>query len=234
MDGPSSQQKPRATSPGGRADALVRDGERRLELQANAGAGTRSGYSILVRGVVESSSVLSSTDPEETVTMLENETKLLTGELTGGTAGFLVDGEILAAEFDDPAPSVKLGGGYVDPARWPSVKEYTGFGPGQDPVEDPFPEGSELGGAADDPLDPDEFVVELEAVGTSDPEAYCFDVDGEVLEVDGGPTVSEAGDRVYGCLRPGDAARVTIRGFVTRVDTADGIDFAVGGRGDAR
>lgn len=232
MDSSSSQSKSGAS--GSRrdagAEALVQEGAVRLELEPGEGAGTPCGYSLLVRGTVESSSILSSVDPDETVTLLENDTKLVSGSLAGGTVGFVLEGEVVAAEFDDPAPAVKVGGAYVDPAQWPTVTEYTGFGGGQDLVEDPFPEGAELGSARDDPLDPDEYVVEVESVETTTPEAYCFDVDGEVLESAGGATVSGTGDRVFGCLRPGESARVTIRGLVTRIDSADGLDVSVGDR----
>lgn len=236
MDSPPSQLKsqstesPRETS----VEALIEDGKVRLELEASNGAGTHCGYSFLVQGEVQPSSILSSTDSDETVTLMENDTKLVSGSLACGTVGFVVDGEVLAAEFDEPAPTLKLGGAYVDPAQWPTVKEYTGFGPGQEPVEDPFPDSGELGGARDDPLDPEEYVIELDAGEIADPEAYCFDVDGTVLDCAGGPTVSEKGDRVYGCLRPGNSARITIRGLVTRIDTADGIEFTVSGREKAQ
>jgi hypothetical protein len=179
---------------------------------------------------VQSSSILSTTDPDESVTLLENDTQLVSGSLASGTVGFVVDGTIVAAEFDEPAPTVKLGGAYVDPAQWPTVKQYTGFGPGQDPVEDPFPEGGELGGARNDPLNPEEYVIELDAGEIVEPEAYCFDIDGDVLDCAGGPTVSENGDRVYGCLRAGTSAQITIQGQITRIDTADGIEFTVGAR----
>lgn len=236
MDSPSSQRD--AGAPGSPrdagVDALVQEGEVRLEIEPSERADTHCGYSILVRGAVQPSSILSNGDPDATVSLLEDDTKLVTGGLAGGTVGFVVDGAIVAAEFDDPTPSVKVGGAYVDPAGWPTVKEYTGFGPGQDPVADPFPDSAELGAARDDPLDPDEYVVEIEAAETTDPAAYCFDVEGEVLDRAGGATVSGTGDRVYGCLRPGESARVTIGGLVTRIDTADGLEFTVRDRDEAR
>lgn len=217
-----------------RGAALVQEGEFRLELEASEDADAHSGYSIVVRGAIQSSSILSSTEPDETVTLLENDTKLVSGRLAGGTVGFVVDGTVVAAEFDEPAPAVKVGGAYVDPAQWPTVREYAGAGPGQDPVEDPFPGSAELGGARDDPLDPDEYVVEVEAGETAGPAAYCFDLDGEVLDRAGGATVSGRGDRVYGCLRPGESAEVTIRGLVTHVDTEDGLEFTVSDHDGAR
>lgn len=234
METPISQQKSEATGSSRDAGGLVQEGQVRLELESSEGSETRCGYSLLVRGVVQPSSVLSSTDPNETVTLLENDTKLVTGDLAGGKVGFIIDGTVVAAEFDEATPTVKLGGAYVDPAQWPTVTEYTGFGPDQEPVEDPFPDSGELGGARDDPLDPEEYVIELDATGIPTPEAYCFDVDGDVLDCAGGPTVSENGDRVYGCLDADSSARITIQGHVTRIDTADGIEFTVSERDKAK
>jgi hypothetical protein len=232
METPASESKSQTTGPQTKTGTgePIQDGAVRVELTASKDADTLGGYSLLVRGDVQSSSILSTTEPDESVTLLENDTQLVSGSLASGTVGFVVDGTIVAAEFDEPTPTVKLGGAYVDPAQWPTVKEYTGFGPGQDPVEDPFPDSGELGGARNDPLRPEEYVIELDAGEIADPEAYCFDIDGDVLDCSGGPTVSENGDRVYGCLRAGTSAQITIRGQITRIDTADGIEFTVGAR----
>ena len=236
MDSPTSQptsqsaQSPTETG----ADVLVRDGAVKVELQAGDDATTHCGYSLLICGEVQPSSILSNGTGNETVTLLENDTKLVSGNLDGGTAGFVVEGTIVAAEFDDDdAATVTLDGAYVDMDRWPSVSEYLGHGPGQEPVADPFPGSGELGAVADDPLNPEEYVIELDANELDSPEAYCFDVDGDVLETTGGPTVTKQSDRVFGCLRPGKTATITIRGHVTWIETADRLEFTIGARDPA-
>lgn len=211
-----------------RADASVETlgGDREVALQIEGSQlGGVGGYSIIVRGEIQASSVLSTEVPDETVTLLEDETKLLSGSVGGGTVGFLLDGEVLAAEFDEPAPVVRLDGEAVDPGRWPTARAYLGGETGEDPVEDPFPDSGEMGKPRGDPLDPQEVVVVLEADGEAG--AYCFDVDGEVLDHPEGASVSGKGDRVYGYLQPERSARIPIRGTVTRVDTAEGIGFSV-------
>ena len=232
MDGPAS--KPSATidssAPETTSHTLSRVEEVTLQIAGDSNDGRECCYSILIRGEIRASSVLSSKDPEESVTLLENDTKLLTGSVYGGEAGFLVTGEVLAAEFDEPEPTVKVDGAVVDTARWPTVKEYIGFGPEHEPVEDPFPDSGELGASPGDPLDPEEYVVELDADGIDETEAYCFDIDGEVLDQPAGTTVSERGDRVYGCLHPDSTAKIAVRGVITRIETADGIGFSVSAR----
>lgn len=196
-----------------------------FQLEGDAEQGRESGYSILLRGDVESSSILSTADPAETVTLLEDNTKLLSGSVRGETVGFVLAGEIVAAEFDDPAPTVRLGGSVVDPDRWPTVTEYTRFGAHEEPVEDPFPDNDDLGKPRGDPLDPREYVIELDT--SEDTGAYCFDVDGEILGTPAGATVSEDGERVFGYLRPDSSAEIRVSGVVTRIDTADPVGFTV-------
>lgn len=229
MDGPASKSSTPLdrSAPETTADSLTRVEEATLEIAGDSKEGRKSSYSILVQGEVRASSLLSSKDPEASVTMLENDAKLLCGSVYGDEVGFVVSGEILAAEFDDPEPTVKLDGAIVDTGRWPTVKEYIGFGPGQDPVEDPFPDGGELGASPGDPLNPEEYLVELDARELDETEAFCFDVDGEVLDQPDGTTVSDRGDRVYGCLHPGCTATIGVRGVITRIETADGIGFSV-------
>lgn len=229
MDGPASKTSTTFDSPAPEtaADTLTRVEEFTLEVAGEKGEGRKSSYSILVQGEVRASSILSSKDPEESVTMLENDAKLLCGSVYGDTAGFVVSGEILAAEFDDPEPTVKVDGAFVDTGRWPTVKEYIGYGPEQESVEDPFPNSGELGASPGDPLNPEEYLVELDAGELDETEAYCFDIDGEVVDQPDGMTVSEKGDRVYGCLHPGCTATITVRGVITRIETADGIGFSV-------
>lgn len=223
---PSSQTDPSSTETV--ADALTREGEIPLELCAESGS--VSGYSVLVRGEVQVSSILSSTEPDGSVTVLENDTKLLAGTLAGETVGFVINGTILAAEFDEPAPTVKVGGAFVDAGRWPTVTEYTGHGPGEESVEDPFPNSAELGAYPGDPLNPDEYVIELDANGLDEPDAYCFDIEGDVIDHSEGVTVSDSADRLYGCLQPGCRARIEVGGFISRIDTAEGIEFTVRAR----
>lgn len=232
MDGPASKTSTpiESSAPETAADTLTRLEEVTLQIVGESSDGRKCGYSILVRGEVRASSLHSSKDPEESVTLLENDTKLLTGSVYGDEAGFLVTGEVLAAEFDDPEPTIKLDGAIADTAQWPTVKEYLGYGPEQEPVEDPFPESGELGASPDDPLNPEEYLVELDGEELDETEAYCFDVDGEVVDTPDGTNVSDRGDRVYGCLHPGSSATITVRGVVTRIETADAIGFSVGAR----
>lgn len=204
-----------------------------LELQASSGAHP-AGYSLLIRGEIESSDILSACDPEVTVTLLANNTKLVAGSITGDQVGFLLNGEILAAEFDDPEPSIKLGGAFVDHDRWPTVTAYTGHGPDQDPVRDPFPDGGDMTCPPADPLNPREYVVELDAAALEGTGAFCFDLEGDVLDHPETVSVSESGDRVYGCLRAGETIEVGVDGLVTRVDTARGIHFSVHARDGRR
>lgn len=229
MDSPTPEtisQPDRSPTDAG-VDGLIRDGEVTIQIERD---GRPGGYSILVRGEVQASSILSTGEHDATITVLEDDTRLLSGSVGGETVGFVLDGRILAAGFDDPQPSVKVDGAYVDPEQWPTVKEYTGFGPDQEPVEDPFPESGELGTPRNDPLNPEAYVVELDADDAEAPAAYCLDVDGAVGDRSDDVTVSEMGDRVYGCLRPGESARVELQGVVTRIETADGIDFSVRSR----
>jgi hypothetical protein len=232
MDGPASKTSTPldSSTPETAADSLTRLEEVPLEIEGDHERGRTVSYSILIQGEVRASSLLSSRDPAESVTLLENDTKLLCGSVHGDTAGFVVAGDVLAAEFDEPEPTVKLDGAIVDTRRWPTVKEYVGYGPGGESVEDPFPESGELGAPPRDPLDPEEYHVELDARDLEETEAFCFDVDGEVVDQPDGTTVSARGDRVYGCLHPGTTATITVRGVITRVETADGIDFSVSAR----
>lgn len=215
---------------GAAADTPDQKGEVAFQIEGDGPGGRPTGYSVLVSGEVQSSSILSSEPLRETVTLLEDDTKLLSGTVRGGTVGFVLDGDIIAAEFDDPAPSVRLDGTVVDPERWPTVKAYLGDGARQEPVADPFPNSGELGKPCGDPLDPLEAVVVLEADDPDDAGAYCFDLDGDVLAHPDSASVSADGDRVFGYLYPGWSAEIEIRGAVTRIDTADGIDFSVRAR----
>lgn len=209
------------------AAALVGDGGTALRIEPVAHAGRPIGYSILVRGDVHASSILSTTAPREEVMLLDDDTKLLTGTVSGGTAGFVLDGRIVAAEFDDPKPIVRLGDAVVDPGRWPTVAAYTGAGGPEEPAEGPLPNGGELDRARGDPLAAEEYVVVLEGEDLEGSSAYCFDVDGTVLESPDSATVSPTGDRVYGYLCPGWSARIAVRGVVTRIDAGSGIGHSV-------
>lgn len=212
------------------ADPLTREGEVILQIDGDNTGGRERGYSFLVHGEVQASSILSRNDPDRTITLLENNTKLVSGSVSRSKAGFVLDGRILAAEFDVPEPAIRVDGTLIDPERWPTVKEYIGHGPGEEPVEDPFPNSGELGASPGDPLSPEEYIIDLDAREADETEAYCFDVDGEIIGHSNGVTVSDEGDRVYGCLCPGGSAQIEIRGVVTRIDTADGIDFSVRAR----
>jgi len=220
---PASRPDTQTTAIG--AEALTSDGDATLQIEGGA---QQSGYSILIQGDIQASSILSTNDPEEAVTLLENDTQLVSGSVSGDVAGFVLTGTIVAVEFDDPAPTIKIDGAYVDPDQWPSVKEYTGYGPGQDAVEDPFPNSGELGASPGDPLNPEEYIIELEATGTEQAEAYCFDIEGHVIDHSVSTTVAD--ERVYGCLQPGRSARIAVSGMITRIDTADGIGFSVRAR----
>lgn len=234
MDSPSSKPSPTVerSSPETAVDTLTRAGDATLQIAGESGAGRKSNYSILVQGEVRSSSILSSKDPEESVTTLENDTKLLSGSVFGENAGFVFAGDVLAAEFDDPEPTIKLDGTIVDPGRWLTVKEYVGYGPAQESVEDPFSTSGDLGAARGDPSNPETYVIELEADGLDETGAYCLDIDGQVLDSPESITIPEKGDRVYGCLRPGCSVTVEVRGVVTRIDTPDGVDCSVQARGN--
>lgn len=234
MESPTSSAASQSDRPAADTvdDALTREGEVTLHIDGTSRRGEESCYSFLIHGEIQPSSILSSSDPNETITLLENNTKLVSGSVSGGTAGFVLNGHVVAAEFDTPEPSVRVGGAFVDPGEWPTVKEYTGHGPGQDPVEDPFPDSGELGASLNDPLNPKEYVLELDARELDETDAYCFDVDGEIIGHTDGVTVSDSEERVYGCLRPGSSARIEVRGLITRIDTADGIDFTVRARDD--
>lgn len=221
----STQSEPSASDPA--VDVLTRDDEVALVVESTSGAGQSSHYSMLVRGEIQASSVLSTGDPAASVTVLEDDTTLVSGSLAGGTAGFVVDGEVVAAEFDGGEPTLTVDGLVVDPDRWPTVTAYPGHGPGQDPVEDPFPNSGELGATPEDPLNPEEYVLELDASGLDAADAYCFDVDGAVLDHSDGVMVSKSGERVFGSLQPDASARIEVRGAITRIDTADGIEFAI-------
>ena len=233
MDGPASDTSTRLerSSTETAVDSLTRIEEVPLEIEGRKGDGRESSYAVLLQGEVQSSSLLSSKDPEESVMLLENNTKLLTGSVYGERVGFLVKGDVLAAEFDDPEPTVKLDGQVVDSGRWPTVKEYLGHGPEQESVEDPFPNSGELGASPGDPLNPEEYVIELDAHESAETQACCFDIDGHVIEHPDSMTVTEKEDRVYGYLHPGDSAQIEVQGVITRIETPDGIDFSVRARG---
>jgi len=232
MESPTSWTTPRSNSSAASSvtDVLAQERQVSLQIDGSQGEVGARGYSILIRGEVQPSSILSTRNSDKTLTLLENNATLLFGSVTGNTAGFVFDGEIVAAEFDSPAPTVKLDGSVVDPDRWPTVKEYVGHGPDRESVEDPFPDSGKLGASPGDPLDPDEHRIELEAGALDTPEAYCLDIDGDVLSRSDSVTVSDRGDRVYGCLRSNSSAHVSIRGMITRIDTADGVDFSVSAR----
>lgn len=229
MDGPASKTSPQldssSTEPA--VDALTRVEDITLQIEGDKREGRTSGYSILIQGEVQASSVLSSNDPEESITLFENNTKLLSGRVSGERVGFVIKGKILAAEFDEPAPKVELDGSIIEPGRWPTVKEYTGYGPGQESVEDPFPDSGELGASRGDPLNPEDYIIELDARELGETEAYCFDVDGQIIDHPDTMTISDKGDRGYGYIHPGCSAQIEVRGVITRIDTADGIDFSV-------
>lgn len=234
MDGPASKTSTTldSSAPETAVGNSTRVEEVTFQIAGDRVEGRKSSYSILLQGEIRASSVLSSKNPEESVTMLENNTKLLSGSVYGEKAGFVVEGEVLAAEFDDPEPTVKLDGEIVDQGRWPTVKEYIGYGPQEESVRDPFPHSGELGAAPGDPLNPEEYVIELDARESGKTRAYCFDIDGRIIDRPDGTAVSEKGDRVYGYLHPGCSATIEVRGVITRTDTADGIDFSVRARGE--
>ncbi|AWB28327.1 hypothetical protein HARCEL1_11725 [Halococcoides cellulosivorans] len=214
------------------SDVLTRDGAVALVVENTSETGQTSHYSLLVHGDIQASSILSTDDPAPTVTVLDDDTVLVAGSVTGGTAGFVLDGQVVAAEVDGADPTLTVGDRVVDPGRWPTVTAYTGHGPEVEPVTDPFPNGGELGATPEDPLYPEEYVLELSASGLDAADAYCFDVDGTVLDHSDDVRVSELGDRVYGSLQPDSSARIEVRGTITRIDTADGIEFAVRARDD--
>jgi hypothetical protein len=226
----------RASSGGGErqreaiADALAGNGDVTVRITEDNARGRKCGYSLLIQGEIQASSILSSSDPGESVTLLEDDTKLVSGSVRRETAGFVLDGTIVAAEFDEPEPTVEVGGAIVDPRRWPTVKEYTGYGPGQEPVEDPFPNSGQLGKPPGDPLDPKEYVVTLEADGEDGADAYCIDLEGAVGSHPDDATVSDCGDRVFGSLGPDETAEIEVRGLITRIDTAEGITHSVRAR----
>lgn len=229
MDGPASKTSTKLenSSTETAGDALTRVEEVSLQIEGDKGKGRKCSYSILLRGEVQASSTLSSKAPEESITLFENNTKLLSGSIYGDVVGFVVRGDVLAAEFDDPEPTVKVDSEIIDPGRWPTVKEYIGYGPEQEPVKDPFPNSRELGATPGDPLDPEEYVIELDAHESDETEAYCFDIDGRILNHPDGVTISDKGDRVYGYLHPGCSTKIEVRGVITRIDTADGMDFSI-------
>lgn len=198
-----------------------------LQIEGDSGTGRKRSYSILLRGEVEASSILSTAEPGASVMVLEGDVKLLSGSVHAGTAGFVLTGDVVAAEFDEPAPTVKVDGRVVDPGRWPTVSEYLGHGPDQEPVADPFPDGGELGATPDDPLDPSEYTIELDAGGLEETAVYCFDIDGHVVDATDRVRTSDHGDRVYGHLEPDGSASIDVSGFITRIDTAPGIDFSI-------
>lgn len=232
MDGPAPRTSTNLDSSPAEtaASALTSLEEATLRIEGASDSGRKSCYSLLVQGEVRESSILSSRDPDASVTLLQNNTKLLSGSVYGGRAGFVVSGKVLAAEFDDPEPTVTLDGDVVEDGRWPTVTEYLGAGPDQETVEDPFPDSGVLGATPGDPLDPEEYVVELDATGAADTGAFCFDVDGTITDHPESATISDGGDRVYGYLPAGNTAAIRVRGVITRIDTADGVDFSVAAR----
>ncbi|MHB9286310.1 hypothetical protein ACKVMT_04630 [Halobacteriales archaeon Cl-PHB] len=206
------------------AGFLSKTREVKLQIEGDRQLGRKSGFSILLRGDVTASSILSSNDPSRSVMELENDTKLLAGNVRGGTAGFVLEGAIVAAEFDEPAPTVKLDGTVVDPAQWPTVKEVTGHGNEADQLSSPFTAPDE---AALTPAEPTESVVTLDATDLTDAVAYGVDVQGDVVDHPDTATVPESGDRIYGYLFSGNSVTIEVAGAVTRVDVPDGVEVTV-------
>ncbi len=220
----SEASKPDDGSSETTSSLLSNTGETKLQISGDKQLGRKSGYSILLRGDVTASSILSSSDPNRSVTELENDTKLLAGSVRGGTAGFVLHGTILAAEFDDPVPTVKLDGSVVDPDQWPTVREVTGYGSEGSELSDPF---TPFDNVTKQSTEPTSSVVTLDATDLTEPAAYCLDVDGEVLERPESATVADAGDRVFGYLNPGASESIEVAGDVTRVDAGDGVEFSI-------
>lgn len=201
-----------------------------IQLVGSAQSGATAGYSLLFEGDIETVSALSEDEPEAAVVPLDGERKLLSGNIADGTDGFVLVGSVLAAEFDDPEPTVKLDGTVVESGQWPTLDTYIGSGPGQEPVEDPFPDSGMLGAPLGDPLRPSEFVLELTAPGGDETGSYRFDVDGEILSGPDGSAVSETGDSVSGELLPGESAAIELRGMVTGIETHSAIEFTTRAR----
>jgi len=93
----TTQAEPRSAPT---VDVLTRDDEVGLVVENTDDAGESSHYSMLVHGEIQASSILSTGDPAATVTVLDDDTTLVAGSLGGGTAGFVLDGQVVAAEFD--------------------------------------------------------------------------------------------------------------------------------------
>lgn len=97
----------------------------------------------------------------------------------------------------------------------------------QEPVADPFPNRGMLGKPHGDPLDPAEYVVTFEAEDDVAERPYRLDVDGEIRSHPDDATVADEAERVSGELSRGESARVVVRGMLTWIETADGVDLSI-------
>ena len=194
-----------------------------LEIEGDTSEGRKSGFSFLLAGTVVASSILSTAEPTRSVTELEGDAMLLAGSVRGETAGFVLRGSVVAAEFDEPEPTVRLDGTVVDTDQWPSVRETVGHGTASPTLSAPF-SGDESASAT---LAPVTSVVTLEATDLNERAAFGVDVAGAVVDHSATTRVSADGDRVYGYLDPGASATVEVAGSVTRIDAGDGIEYAV-------
>lgn len=223
-------------------------------------------FSVCFRGDLRTDPLPASVDVSD-VEPAGSDARRLSGRADGDATAMVVDGELLAATFEEPAPTLWIGDEAVEADAWPTVEEYAptiadselaGSADAADaaapdahlsePVPEPFPERGMLGKPLGDPLDPKEFVVEIEAddaqasSAADDPSgaaSFVLEIEGDVTAASDAAEVAAVGadeeatgegdpdERVAGELTSGASATVELRGSVSWIETDGGVDVSV-------
>lgn len=187
---------------------------------------TKSDYSLLVKGDITRQSGMTK-KANISITELGKSKQLVSGFASASPDTFVLAGEITAVEFEDPKPTIEINGTALDSSRWPDVSEYINGYSVQEPVADPFLTNGVLGSSPTDPLNPDEYRIELCGDSLSEPKIYSFSFDGSVLNYTDGVTVSEEDQNITGTLQPNHTATIVLRGLITEINPHDRIDFEI-------
>lgn len=116
---------------------------------------------------------------------------------------------------------------HADATPTPSLDVSSSADVGHEPVADPFPNRGMLGKPRGDPLDPEEYVVTIEAGADGDGRSYRLDVDGGVRSHPDGASVERDGERVSGELASDESVEVVVRGLVTWIEADDALEVTV-------
>lgn len=197
-------------------------------------------FALCVRGDVSADPLPEDVDVEPAPATVAADARLLSGSVDGDAVEVVVEGELLAASFEEPAPTVWIGDDAVDHAAWPPVDGAPSTA-AQEPVPEPFPERGMLSKPLGDPLDPKRYEVEVDASGADEPCSLRLEVDGTVEDAPDAVEVTSVGDaseddssgegdpdeRATATVAPGERLAVAFRGMATWLQADRDADVTV-------